>query len=86
VKLIEKGDFMNRTNSSRLARHQIYAGLAESSQGFSLLPLLLHGQSISSETRLALRENRIKDAAAILMKDYGLSCDEAGDLLNVSAC
>jgi hypothetical protein len=50
------------------------------------LPLLLHGQSISSETRRALRENRVKDAAAILMEDYGLSCVEAGDLLNVSAC
>jgi len=46
----------------------------------------LHSQSISAETRLALRDNRIKDAAAILMKDYGLSCVEAGDLLNVSAC
>jgi hypothetical protein len=46
----------------------------------------LHGQSISLETRRALRENRVKDAAAILMKDYGLSCVEAGDLLNVSAC
>ena len=77
---------MNRTDSSTLAKHRIHSGPAESSQGFSLVPLLLHGQSISSETRLALRDNRIKDAAAILMKDYGLSCVEAGDLLNVSAC
>lgn len=73
-------------NFSRPPKHQTHPGLGESPQGFSLLPLLLHGQSISSETRRALRENRVKDAAAILMKDYELSCLEAGDLLNVSAC
>ena len=77
---------MKRTNFSRALKHQTHPGLAKPSQGFSLLPLLLHGQSISSETRRALRENRVKDAAAILMEDYGLSCVEAGDLLNVSAC
>ena len=77
---------MKRTNFSRPPKHQTHPGLPEPSQGFSLLPLLLHGQSISSETRRALRENRVKDAAAILMKDYELSCLEAGDLLNVSAC
>jgi|SoiMethySBSTD1v2_1073268.scaffolds.fasta_scaffold128253_2 hypothetical protein len=59
---------MKRTNFSRPPKHQTHPGLAEPSQGFSLLPLLLHGQSISSETRRALRENRVKDAAAILMK------------------
>ena len=73
-------------NFSRPPKHQTHPGLAEPSQGFSLLPLLLHGQSISSETRRALMEDRIKDAATILMKDYGLSCVEARDLLNVSAC
>lgn len=52
----------------------------------SLVPLLLTGQSISSEARQALRENRLKDAAEILMEQYGLSCAEAGDLLDVSAC
>ena len=53
---------------------------------FSLVPLLLTGQSISSEARQALRENRLKDAAEILMEEYGLNCAEAGDLLDVSAC
>ena len=52
----------------------------------SLVPLLLAGQSISAEARRALRENRLKDAAAIIMEEYGLSCAEAGDLLNVSKC
>jgi hypothetical protein len=84
--LINEELFMKRTNFSRPPKHQTQPGLAEPPQGFSLLPLLLHGQSISLETRRALRENRVKDAAAILMKDYGLSCVEAGDLLNVSAC
>jgi hypothetical protein len=53
---------------------------------FSLVPLLLTGQSISTEARQALRENRLKDAGEILMAKYGLSCVEAGDLLGMSAC
>jgi hypothetical protein len=53
---------------------------------FSLVPLLLTGQSISAEARQALHENRLKDAAEILMDQYGLSCVEAGELVDVSAC
>lgn len=53
---------------------------------FSLVPLLLTGQSISAEARQALSENRLKDAAEILMAEYGLSCLEAGDLLDITAC
>lgn len=53
---------------------------------FSLVPMLLTGQTISAEARQALRENRLKDAAAILMQEYGLTCVEAGDLLNVTPC
>jgi ribosome-binding protein aMBF1 (putative translation factor) len=52
----------------------------------SLVPMLLTGESISPEARQALRESRLKDAAEILMKDYGLSCIEAGQLLDISAC
>lgn len=53
---------------------------------FSLVPLLLTGQSISPDARQALGENRLKDAAEILMEQYGLSCVEAGDLVDISAC
>ncbi|HEY2919235.1 MAG TPA: hypothetical protein VGK77_09610 [Candidatus Binatia bacterium] len=53
---------------------------------FSLVPLLLTGQSISPDARQALRENRLKDAAEILMEQYGLSCVEAGELVDISAC
>jgi len=56
------------------------------SMDLSLVPLLLGGQSISPEARQALRENRLDDAAAILMKEYGLSRVEAGHLLDVSVC
>ena len=52
----------------------------------SLVPMLLTGESISAAVRQALGENRLKDAADILMKEYGLSCVEAGDLLDVSMC
>jgi hypothetical protein len=53
---------------------------------FSLVPLLVAGRSISGEARQALRENRLQDAAQVLMRDYGLNCAEASDLLDVSAC
>ncbi len=52
----------------------------------SLVPLLIAGKSISPEARQALRENRLQDAAKVLMHEYGLSCVEASQLLDVSAC
>jgi len=52
----------------------------------SFIPLLLTGKTISAEMRKALRENRLKDAAAMLMQQYGLSCIEAGDLLDIAVC
>ena len=52
----------------------------------SFIPLLLTGKTISAEVRKALRENRLKDAAAMLMKQYGLSCIEASDLLDIAVC
>ena len=52
----------------------------------SLVPLLLKGETLSEDGRQALRENRFKDAALILMRDYGLSCAEAGDLLSINPC
>jgi hypothetical protein len=33
-----------------------------------------------------LRENRLKDAAVILMEEYGLSCVEVTHLLDLSPC
>ena len=56
------------------------------SMKLSLVPMLLTGESISPEARQALRENRLKDAAAVLMKEYGLSCVEAGQLLDIAVC
>jgi hypothetical protein len=53
---------------------------------FSLVPLLLNNRDISVEARQALLENRLQDAAAILMEQNGLSCVEASQLLDVSAC
>ena len=53
---------------------------------FSVVPLLLTEKGISDEVRRALLENRLQDAAGLLMQEYGLSCIEAGHLLQVSAC
>jgi hypothetical protein len=53
---------------------------------FSLVPLLLANRDIPAEARRALVENRLQDAAELLMHEYGLSCIEASDLLDVSAC
>jgi len=47
--------------------------------------LLVGGESISPAARQALRENRVKDAANMIMHDYGFSCVEVGDLLNLRA-
>ena len=79
---------MNRSHRVSIAslHAPTYAPLPNASPGFSLMPLLLHGQSLSEKAQRALRENRIRDAAVILMEDYGLSCVEAEDLLNVTAC
>ena len=56
------------------------------SMNFSLIPLLLTGQSISPDARQALRENRLKDAAVIIMEEYGLSCVEVTHLLDIPPC
>jgi hypothetical protein len=53
---------------------------------FSIVPLLIGGESISAQVKQALRENRLQDAAKLIMQDYGLSCVEVGQLLDVSAC
>jgi hypothetical protein len=53
---------------------------------FSIVPLLIGGESISAEVKRALRENRLRDAAKLIMQEYGLSCVEAGQLLDVPAC
>jgi FAD synthase len=45
--------------------------------------MLLAGQSISPDVRQALRENRLEDAAQLLMRQYGLTRAETGDLLGV---
>ena len=76
----------NHPHFSRSLSNKTAAGVGKASHGFSLLPLLLHSDSISVAARRALRENRVNDAAVILLQDYGLSCVEAGDLLNVTAC
>ena len=77
---------ISNLNSNSKRNDQKSAQTPGSSTNFSVLPLLLAGQSISPEARQALRDNRLKDAAVILMEEYGLSCVEAGDLLNITAC
>ena len=77
---------ISNLNSNSKPNNQKSAETPGSSTNFSVIPLLLAEQSISPEARQALRENRLKDAAVILMEEYGLSCDEAGNLLNITAC
>jgi predicted RNA binding protein with dsRBD fold (UPF0201 family) len=52
----------------------------------SLVPMLLAGQSISDAARKALRQGRLQDAVTLLMHEHGLTCREAGDLLDICAC
>jgi hypothetical protein len=53
---------------------------------FSIVPLLLGNRDISTEARQALIENRLRDAAGLLMHEHGLSCLETSHLLDISAC
>lgn len=53
---------------------------------FSLLPLLIAGQTLTTDIRRALSENRLQEAAASIMREYGLTCVEVGQLLDLSAC
>ena len=53
---------------------------------FSAAPLLLADGEIPAEVRQALLAGRRQEAAEMLMQQYGLSCDEASDLLDVFAC
>jgi hypothetical protein len=50
------------------------------------VPLLIVNEDISVEARQALLENRLQDAAKVLMRQYALSRIEAGVLLNVTIC
>ena len=52
---------------------------------FSVVPLLIGEDWLSAKARQALIENRLKDAAELLMQEYGLSRAEASDLLGISA-
>jgi hypothetical protein len=73
---------------SRSANHRAGADWESrtKSSHFSIVPLLLFNRDISAEVRRALVESRLRDAAEMLMREHGLSCIEAGDLLGVGAC
>ena len=62
------------------------AAKGRSPMSFSVLPLLLVNRDISAEARRALVENRLQDAAQLLMRQYELSCLEVGHLLDISVC
>ncbi|HEY2990802.1 MAG TPA: hypothetical protein VGL11_24020 [Candidatus Binatia bacterium] len=62
------------------------AGGETHQQRLSVVPLLLADEEISGDVHEALLENRLGEAAALLVQKYGLSCVEAGQLLDVSAC
>ena len=55
-------------------------------QRLSVVPLLIADTQIPSDVRQALVENRLQDAAIILMEEYGLSCVEVTHLLDMSPC
>ena len=55
-------------------------------QRLSVVPLLFADTQIASDVRQALVENRLQDAAIILMEEYGLSCVEVTHLLDMSPC
>lgn len=52
---------------------------------FSVAPLLLVEEDIPLEVRQALVENRLQDAAELLMREYGLSYIEVSNLLGADS-
>ncbi len=50
---------------------------------FSVAPLLLVEEEISPEVKRALGENRLREAAQLLMREYGLSRADAAALLDM---
>ncbi len=78
--------FQKRLGYLRKTQRQRITKKGPFPMSFSLVPLLLAEEEIPAEARQALLENRRQDAAEVLMEEYGLSCIEASDLLDVSAC
>jgi hypothetical protein len=77
----------NANSSKNMKQREFHEDMKkEMPMKFSLVPLLVANKDISTEARKALVENRLRDAAVILMEQNGLTCVEAGQLLDVSAC
>jgi hypothetical protein len=74
------------SSASKPAREALESKGIGSPMNFSVVPLLLPNKDISAEARRALVENRLQDAARLLMQEHGLSCIETGHLVNVSTC
>ena len=53
---------------------------------FSFVPLLLDEEGVPRQVKEALLEDRLQDAADILMQELGLNCTETSDLLDMPAC
>jgi hypothetical protein len=77
--LLLAASFLDRSEQNNATKGRI-------PMSFSLVPLLLGNKQISTEVRKALVENRLQDAAELIMRQYGLDCIEASHLLNVAAC
>jgi len=83
----EKSPIVSSTNSpAGRAPDRDIAKKDRSPMNLSVVPLLLTEDEIPAEARQALAENRLLDAAELLMHKYGLSCIEASHLLDISAC
>jgi hypothetical protein len=76
----------SRDSSHAAAERKGPVGKKRFSTRLSIVPLLITGQSISPKIRQALRENRLRDAAQLIIQEYGLNCVEASQLLDISAC
>jgi hypothetical protein len=77
---------VSRDSSHAPAERKGPVGKKRFSTRLSIVPLLIAGQSISPKIRQALRENRLRDAAQLIIQEYGLNCVEAGQLLDISVC
>lgn len=54
--------------------------------GLSMAKMLEHSADIPESARTAIADGRLEEAGRILMAQFGLSCDEATELVNRVLC
>ena len=58
----------------------------EAMMTLQVVQLLAHDREIPGQVRAAIVEGKLEQAGMLLMDAFGLTCEEAGDLVDRSLC